>query len=180
MVDEEQEEKSEDTHYRDKLGRRRPKKREQMPFYSDQVRAWAVNIYKMQGCSSYEASRMTGIPRTTITHWADGVMSGDAMEKAVKIQECLADRLEKVAHAAIDQLEAKMSEASAMDAARILGVVVDKMRLLRDQSTVNFGLTQEDVLMKLASLRERYPHLDEDQLKSVVKNAIPEAQQWIM
>ena len=69
----------------------------------------------------------------------------------------LGDRLAELAHLIIDELPAKLAEANAGQLARSLGIVIDRMLVLKgqpNQITQNQLLTEEERLRRIADILE--------------------------
>jgi hypothetical protein len=112
------------------------------------------------------AAAETGVPRITLLGWAkrqqearpvaaggEGVEQYSTAKKrgpapavpvsAAAIEQArgtLADKLEALAHQLADALPAKIAAAPLSQCAVSLGIAIEKMRLLREQSTGNQGV----------------------------------------
>ena len=96
-----------------------------------------------------------GIPYRTVHSWLSKEPRQMPDSATVeKVREAMADRLEALAHKAIDQANDQMHKASASQAAVVVGIAVEKMRLLRDQSTSNLltNLSETEAEQRAAAL----------------------------
>ena len=152
------------------------------PKYSDEERAAALAAFAAnQGNLSQTASQCE-IPRNTIRRWLEAQQesqaSADTVQPAFKpatekkdpaeaplpprrlgfvelvpqAAASLADKLEKIAHKLADILPDKIERASLQQCAVSLGIAIEKMRLLREQSTANTASTlrlEYEELLKL-------------------------------
>lgn len=62
-------------------------------------------------------------------------MNGDVAEIREYQKRRLADLLEEIAYEAVGVMKAQLPSASALQAATVCGIAVDKMRLLREEPT---------------------------------------------
>jgi transposase-like protein len=105
--------------------------------YSDEERAEALAALDANGGNLSRTARQTGVPRITLRQWAQGrVAPGVSVLRQVKKAD-LAQRMEDLAHALLDDLARpnRLASASVQQAATALGIAVDKMRLLRNEPT---------------------------------------------
>lgn len=101
------------------------------------------------------AAEDLNIPHRTLAAWSNGELQTMPDSATVAIaREDLAVRLEKLAHLACDRAAQAMPSASAAQAAVVMGVSIEKMRLLRDQSTSNLAsnLTESEATDRAASI----------------------------
>lgn len=91
-----------------------------------------------------EVSRKCKIPGTTLRHWLKGdYIKIDITEKGDIKKALLADQLEQLAYSLVSSIDAdKIGEAALQQIATSLGIVIDKMRLLREQPTAITAGTQ--------------------------------------
>lgn len=126
--------------------------------YSDEEKAnTLLALDANRGNLSLTAAE-TGIPLTTIQTWRDGGVSRAVTELRNGIREPLADRLEALAHKCLDVLPGKIDTATASQIAFTLGMSVEKMRLLREQSTANVradNINDDERVEEIAALRDR-------------------------
>lgn len=110
--------------------------------YSDEDRATALAALDANSGDYLKTSKMLHIPRTTLIEWDKGrvhpVVSAIRQEK----KGDLAARLEELAGLLVDDLTSAETRraASFSQLATGLGIAVDKMRLLRGESTENIAL----------------------------------------
>jgi transposase-like protein len=126
--------------------------------YSDDERASALAALDANGGDVAHTARQIGIPRKTISEWANGRVHPDVANARLEKKECLADRLEVVARQLVDLIPEKAKDAELREVAVAFGIAVDKMRLLREQPTTisrSADLTDEERLARLKQLAER-------------------------
>lgn len=102
--------------------------------YPEDLKAAVINAIEANGGNVLATSRLFNLPRDTVNYWWHN------SERFVGIQqasgECLADKLEHIAHSYADSLAAHdQSLVTARDKASIIGTTIDKMQLLRGQPT---------------------------------------------
>lgn len=106
----------------------RPRRR-----YSDQERAEAMVVLMAYGGNLAATATATGIPYRTLRHWAAGDRHPEAIRMAREKQQPLADRLEEVVAMLAEGMDdpAKIEKAPLNQIAVALGILIDKVRLLR-------------------------------------------------
>lgn len=105
--------------------------------YSDDEKASALALLAVYGGNVKRTSRLTGVPRSTLTAWAQGRGAGAGVAELCHLKKgALADRLEEAARAMLDPLvlRPKIEAASLLDLMKAFGICVDKMLLLRASS----------------------------------------------
>jgi transposase-like protein len=116
-----------------------PKKRNPPRRYSDDERATALAALESNGGNVEKTHRDTGIPAQTIRQWAGkngrGVHSDVTRLSSEKKLE-LSDLFENVVRSVIPGLSEAATEATFKDRTIGIGVLVDKMQLLRGAPTV--------------------------------------------
>lgn len=124
--------------------------------YSDEDKATALAALAANGGNVRKTSRDLGMPYDTLRSWAKGE---NINQGVVKLQphkkKALADKLEDIAHKLAGALPEKIEEASLQQTATSLGIVVDKMQLLRGQPTNitdDASLTDDERAKRVASL----------------------------
>lgn len=131
-------------------------KKPQRRRYSDDDRAAARAALAANGGNVERTARELGIPRGTLQRWANGQRHPEAAASVSPKKGELADRLEAVAHALVDDLARpeKITGASLPQVATALGIAVDKMRLLREQPTAITGkqLSDDERARRVAAL----------------------------
>jgi transposase-like protein len=153
--------------------------------YSQEDRAATLAALKANGGNLKKTATQAGVPARTLRRWRDGQALMTAQESRVATQRppkkegdmppvppgavpagllaqaeaALDAKCEAIAHQAAGLLAEKLHAASPAQLAVILGVMVDKMRLLRDGATSISGtaesLTDEERLDRLRKLYER-------------------------
>ncbi len=126
--------------------------------YSDEEKADALLQLAANGNNFYRTARETGIPRATLKLWQSGAVHPDVSHICQGKREPLAERLEALAHKCLDILPGKIDTATASQIAFTLGMSVEKMRLLREQSTANVrndNLTDGERVDRITALAQR-------------------------
>jgi hypothetical protein len=106
-----------------------PRKRRQRN-YSDDEKASALVVLDFCKGNLSEASRRLEIPITTIKEWNDGRVNEQVTESRNEKKADLANSLEELAFTLIGKISGS-EKVSGVD----LGIVVDKMLLLRGEAT---------------------------------------------
>jgi hypothetical protein len=87
------------------------------------------------GGNAAAASRVTGIPATTLRGWKTKEFADEFVEVRREKRSGLIEKVWQAAEEALKQVLEKMSKASAKDAAVIMGILVDKGLLLGGEPT---------------------------------------------
>jgi hypothetical protein len=105
--------------------------------YSDQERADAMMVLTANQGNLAATAIDTGIPYHTLRHWAAGDRHPEATQMAKEKMPPLADRLEEIASLLAEGMDdpLKIRKAPLNQIAVALGVLIDKVRLLRGQAT---------------------------------------------
>lgn len=104
--------------------------------WSDDEKANALAALAANGGNVAATAKQLGIPRITLTHWANGDhVSNDVSKNGQVKKVLLADRLEALAIKLVDAASGKITDANLKDTLVSLGVAVDKMQLLRNRPT---------------------------------------------
>jgi transposase-like protein len=112
--------------------KKKPPKRRR---YTDNDRASALAALAANAGNLTHTARQLGIPKRTLSQWAAGSRHPEATQAAEGKKGELADGLEEVAWKLANVIPEKLAGASLKDTAVALGIVIDKMRLLREQPT---------------------------------------------
>ena len=102
--------------------------------YPEELKAAVIAAIEQNGGNVLATSKLFNIPRDTVNYW------WNHSERFVELQHAsslnLADKLENLAHSTTDSLTGHdLSLVTFADKARSLGVIIDKMQLLRGQPT---------------------------------------------
>lgn len=109
--------------------------------YSDEERATALAALDGNGGNRQRTARQLGIPRKTLATWASGPIHPAVADLRHQKKRELADALEQVAYRLLDAVPGKLEGASLLELAIALGILVDKMLLLRGGSVRGRGYT---------------------------------------
>lgn len=112
--------------------------------YSDEQRASAVAAVAANNGNVQGTATKLGIPHMTLKHWVVGEAQPEAMKDGNAKKPVLGDMFESIAIKLVGIADRKAEELNAKDAMIAAGVAVDKMRLLRGQST---AITEIDLTL---------------------------------
>lgn len=134
--------------------------------YSDDERAAAVAAVAANGGNVERTAELLGIPESTLRQWVKGDRHPEAAVMSDGKKGELADRLEAIAWKLADAIPGKIPATGLQQLATTLGIVVDKMQLLRNRpTTINRAeratdddlgsLTDDELERRLAEARSR-------------------------
>ena len=111
--------------------------------YSDSQVAEALAVVDACGGNVQRASKTTGVPRKTLEGWTNGrsqrVSAPEIVDEVAELRHekrgDLASKMEEVAWRLAEAIPSKINDAPLNQIALSLGIVIDKMRLLREEST---------------------------------------------
>jgi transposase-like protein len=143
--------------------RRKSKTGKGKRIYSDEDRATALAALDSNGGDLTKTSQAIGVPRRTLADWNYGRHLPPKIAEIRRHKRgSLADELESVAWMLAGRLENEdlLESANLQQVATSLGIVVDKMRLLRGETTENVGLSlngdvKQDAQDELSEWRQR-------------------------
>lgn len=116
--------------------------------YTDADRASALAALDANENNLRKTSRDTGISVSTLKGWRDTrILEGTQVRTQKKAD--LADKLEAVAHTLVGAIPDKVHEANLQQIATSLGIAIDKLRLLRDESTAIEEVRTSDAKQRL-------------------------------
>jgi len=137
----------------------------------DHRKAEALAALDANGGNVNRTARQLGIPESTLRGWKKLDEEQASTPFAAQTREvrefreireekkaALADRLETIAHQIVDALGDKIPEANLQQAATSLGIITDKMQLLRNAPTAiheNRDVSEDDRAARIAELLER-------------------------
>ena len=120
----------------------RPKQRT----YSDADKAKALIALDLNGGNVKYTAEQLNIPRITLHSWKEGeYLNDDVLAIRHNKTQDLADKFESLAHLYIGQAIQTVDSAKGTNAITGAAVAVDKMRLLRDQSTANIDVRSDAI-----------------------------------
>lgn len=100
--------------------------------YSDDEKAVALTYLEVNKGDVARTSKQTGIPTDTLYVWSKGKhVHPDVLNLQEQRKEALDARMELMAYTILEALPDKLEGANFRDAAVGLGIVVDKMQVLR-------------------------------------------------
>ena len=111
--------------------------------YSDSQVAEALAVVDACGGNVQRASQTTGVPRKTLAGWVSGqvqrVSAPEVIDEMVELRQekrgDLAERMEEIVWQLAEAIPGKINDAPLNQVAVSLGILIDKMRLLREEST---------------------------------------------
>ena len=112
--------------------------------YTEEQKAVALAYYAACGENLAKAAHDCKIPRTTLQNWVNGgAVNGAVAEKSAQKKGDMADACEALAWKLLGGMddEAKIEAAALNTLSVSFGTLIDKMRLLRDQSTQNLNVS---------------------------------------
>lgn len=123
--------------------RKRPRR-----VWTDQDKANAIATFRANGGNLVLTSELTGIPKNTIWYWTrpapakavpNGSLTAEHVDRiapvVAKKEKNLADKFEDLANALVDAAFNKIDRANLAQTIAAAGIAVEKMRLLRGEST---------------------------------------------
>ena len=125
--------------------------------YSEDDRAVALAAYAVNENNLDRTAKFTGIPRNTIRRWVDGeVINAPTVALATVKKGVMADECERLAWKLLGGMDdqQKIDDAALNTLSVSFGTLVDKMRLLRGESTqsVDVSDARDTLRAKLASV----------------------------
>src|SRR5690625_3701249 len=131
--------------------------------YTDADRASALAALDANEGNLSKTSRNLGIAVSTLQRWIKD-RAADLSDLRKEKKADLADKLEHVAHKLVDAMPEKLSEATLQQVATSLGITIDKLRLLREESTaieeVRTSDAKQRLVDRLKKLHESPPEAD--------------------
>src|SRR6266851_1738917 len=104
--------------------------------YSDEQRGNALAALAANGGNVGRTARDLRIPEATLRQWARGQRHPEAVQMSEQKKGPLADRLEELAHALVDDLlKADGRQGTVQAKTTAIGIVIDKVQLLRGKPT---------------------------------------------
>jgi transposase-like protein len=122
--------------------------------YTDAERATALAALKTS--STEDVSEATGIPVRTLRAWRADPPRGAAELSPAKEAD-LAAELERVAHRLVNAIPDKIDGAALNHVAVALGITIDKLRLLKGESTEVTEVRDGNAKRDLLDLLDRLP-----------------------
>ena len=115
--------------------------------YPDAVKETCITAYRDLGLSARQVAELYDVDHTTVLDWAKGerINSHPTLgQTSTELKQRLDERAEQLAHLFLDGVTPeKVAKQSATGNATGFAILVDKMRLLREQPTVIHRTTEE-------------------------------------
>lgn len=112
------------------------------PQYSDEYKANALTLLSAYEGNVYRTAKELEIPYYTLYFWSKGSNINEAALQMYEVRKSeLADKLEAWASQLIDIMPERLQTANLVAMSTSLGIAIDKMRLLRNESTSNTSTT---------------------------------------
>ena len=116
--------------------------------YSDEDRATALAVYEANGRNLSRTERELGIPRSTLRRWvkeparaAPAELRHEKVADLGNVLEGLVYRMLDIADVTLTELDGKPLQVGEMTRMMTaVGILIDKMRLLREQSTARITI----------------------------------------
>lgn len=106
--------------------------------YSEADKASALALLKANGGNVKQTAKQLGMPRGTLSNWANGdYVNPDVTEKAHEKEDTLEEVFEQLARAYAQHAlgEGVLADTKGKDAVIAAATALDKVRLLRGEST---------------------------------------------
>lgn len=124
--------------------------------WTDEERGAALAVLAANGGNALRTAQQTGVPRQTLQRWASGEAVTPETEAACERAKCdLAEGVEEVLWGALDALAGKVTEMNGRDLSIAVGILSEKLLLLRGQPTViqrEVDLPDEEAAERVATL----------------------------
>jgi Transposase len=116
--------------------------------YTDEERGASLAALAANAGNVKRTARELGIPEVTLRHWSTGSRHPEAVTMGAQKKGPLADKLEEVAWALAGKLPG--SDCSDVQATAVaLGILVDKLQVLRGLPSSITGATHDEKLGRL-------------------------------
>lgn len=125
--------------------------------YSDEERAACLAALAANAGDIARTARQVGVPYDTLRSWAIGKRHPESVQMSEAKKIPLAQQFEDLAHQLLGVARDKAADLTGKEAVVSAAVAVDKMRLLRGESTDISEQRDDD---RLAEFRKRYPPSD--------------------
>lgn len=103
--------------------------------------------------SHEDAGSTYGVPKQTVSRWmaGNGADRGALDPKVGLVKKDLADKLETLANKIVDAAASKIEDATLPGSMTAAAIAIDKMRLLREQSTsITATISREERVERLS------------------------------
>lgn len=100
---------------------------------SEDEKSAALAALKANGGNVRKTARELGLPWSTLRSWRDNDRAVSCTQKKEQAEQALADLYESLAREACGLLPSAMKRAEAKELGTIVGILTDKMQLLRGQ-----------------------------------------------
>jgi len=147
-------------------------------YYTDKDKAAAPAHLQSNGGKVRRSARDLGIPYRTSGRWTHGGnISSRGREKYREIKEGLSSKLENIAYQLIDAIPDAIPNASLKDLGATLAVVIDKMRLLREEPTaISEAMDRRAMLESLIErTMKEFPGMTREEVIDIIRDVKPEA-----
>jgi hypothetical protein len=151
--------------------------------YSDEEKSAALAQLQSSRRTIRSAAREMGIPRGTLQDWASGKKLGPTVAQQFgAVRDTMSARLEDIAYQIIDAIPAKIEEASLRDLGATLAVVIDRMRLLREEPTaITESINRKEMLERLIDrTMEQFPGITRQEVIEIIRDIRPEALKFLL
>ena len=119
--------------------------------YSDDERASALAALAANGGNVNRAAKEIGIPHDTLRRWSRGERHPEARQMSDGKKLPLADAIESVVEKMVEAVGGKIENAPLQQLATAIGILIDKMLLLRAPKGEGSGATPGSVPVELVT-----------------------------
>ena len=151
--------------------------------YTDEDKSAALEHLRSSGQTVRSAARELGIPRCTLEDWAAGKkISPKLAQQFGAVKDTLSARLEQIAYQIVDAMPAKIGEASLRDLGATVAIVIDRMRLLREEPTaITESINRREMLERLIQrTMEEFPGMTREEVIEIIRDVKPEAIKFLI
>src|SRR5215472_2357339 len=147
-------------------------------WYTDEDKAAALVYLQSRGGVINRAARELGIPVMTLSSWAAGNFIVPNVARQFRVVKArLSAKLENVAHQVLDELPDKIEEASLVDLGATLGLIIDRMKLMREGPTAISDIVHRREMLERLIQRtmEQFPGMSREEIIDIIRDVKPEA-----
>lgn len=119
--------------------------------YSEDKKAETLALLAANGGKLRETAKQAGVPYPTLQKWANVEAKPEVAQKVTTKKASMADEAERVAKLLLGDMASteKRKAAPLSSLAMAFGVTVDKMRLLRGESTATVEVRDDGTIFSL-------------------------------
>lgn len=148
------------------------KKHKKRRAYTDEERANALAALAANAGNVARTAAQLDIPQATLRAWSTGDRHPESTQMCDQKKGPLADRLEEVAWKLAEAIPDKLADSPLQQIATSLGIVIDKMQLLRNKPTA-IGRTEGADDDDVRKLTDEELHRELEKARSGAASADP-------